>query len=157
MTVTSLNGVARTLAIVVELFVGLLAMIARARGITWLLRLLYGCSRRSNSQNIELILELKGYKTSFFSNQLVYSSIKRGRRNAIKKLTSDGFKVLVKWHKEFIETKFISNGSILLSILWGQFGPKLSEADHSSHWWIALVLAWVDVIQPLIDISWICE
>ena len=33
-TVTSLNGVARTLAIVIELFVGLLATIARARGIT---------------------------------------------------------------------------------------------------------------------------
>ena len=33
-TVTSLNGVARMLAIVEELFVGLLATIARARGIT---------------------------------------------------------------------------------------------------------------------------
>ena len=32
--ITSLNGVARTLAIVAELFVGLLATIARARGIT---------------------------------------------------------------------------------------------------------------------------
>ena len=32
--ITSLNGVARTLAIVAELFVGLLAMIARVRGIT---------------------------------------------------------------------------------------------------------------------------
>ena len=32
--ITSLNGVARTLAIVLELFVDLLAMIARARGIT---------------------------------------------------------------------------------------------------------------------------
>ena len=32
--ITSLNSVARTLAIVIKLFVGLLAMIARARGIT---------------------------------------------------------------------------------------------------------------------------
>ena len=33
-TVTNLNGVARMLAIVAKLFVGLLATIARARGIT---------------------------------------------------------------------------------------------------------------------------
>ena len=33
-TITSFNGVARTLAIVAELFVGLLTMIARAKGIT---------------------------------------------------------------------------------------------------------------------------
>ena len=33
-TITSLNGVARTLAVVAELFVSLLATIARARGIT---------------------------------------------------------------------------------------------------------------------------
>ena len=32
--ITSLNSVARTLAIVIKLFVGLLEMIARARGIT---------------------------------------------------------------------------------------------------------------------------
>ena len=116
--VTSLNGVAKTLAIVAELFVGLLAMIARAREITWLLRLLYRWSRRSNSQNIELILGLKGCKMSFFSNQLVHISIKRGSRTAIKKLTSNGLKILVKWNQEFIEAKFITNGSILLSILW---------------------------------------
>ena len=118
MTITNLNGVARTLAIVAELFVGLLVKIAKARGITWLLSLLYGWSRRSNSQNIEFILGLKGCKTSFFSNQLVHSSIKRGMRTVIKKLTPNGLKVLVKWHQEFIEAKFISNGSILLSILW---------------------------------------
>ena len=33
-TITSLNGVARMLAIVTKLFVGMLAMIAKARGIT---------------------------------------------------------------------------------------------------------------------------
>ena len=95
-TITSLNGVARTLAIVTKRFVSLLAMIARARGITRLLRLLYRRSRRSNGQNIELILGLKGCKASFFSNQLIHNSIKRGKRTAIKKLTSNGLKVLMK-------------------------------------------------------------
>ena len=118
MTLTSFNGVARTLAIVAKIFIGLPATIARARGITWLLRLLCGWSRRNNRQNIKLLLGLKGCKMSFFSNLLVYSSIKRRRRTVIKKLTLNGLKVLVKWHQEFIEAKFISNGSILLSILW---------------------------------------
>ena len=86
MTVTSLNGVARTFAITVELFVGLLVTISKAKEITRLLRLLYEWSRRSNSQNIELIMGFKGCKTSFFSNQLVHSNIKRGSRTAIKKL-----------------------------------------------------------------------
>ena len=45
---------------------------------------------------VELILGLKGGKTSFFSNQLVHSSIKRERRIVIKKLTPNGLKVLVK-------------------------------------------------------------
>ena len=52
--------------------------------------------RRSNSQNIKLIMVLKGYKMSFFSNQLIHNSIKRGRRTAIKKLTSDGLIGIVK-------------------------------------------------------------
>ena len=62
-------------------------------------------------------MSLKGCKTSFFSNQLVHSSVKRGSRTAIQKLTSNGFKVLVEGHQEFIEAKFIFDGSILLSIL----------------------------------------
>ena len=76
--VTSLNSVARMLAIVVELFVGLFVTIAGARCIKpWLRRLLCGRSKRINRQNIMLILGLKGSKTSLFSNQLIYSSIKR--------------------------------------------------------------------------------
>ena len=116
--VTILNSVVRTLAIVTEIFVGLFVMIARAKGIKpWLQRLLCRGSRRSSSQNIKLILGLKGCKTSFFSNQFIYSSIKRERMTTIKKLTSDGLIVIVKWHQEFVETKFILNSSILLSIL----------------------------------------
>ena len=61
---------------------------------------------------------MKGCKMSFFSDQLIYSSIEKGSRTAIKKLTSDGLIVIVKWHQEFIETKFILKSSILLSILW---------------------------------------
>ena len=116
--ITSLNSVARMLAIVAELFVGLLATITKARGLKpWLQRLLCGGSKESSSQNIKLILGLKGCKTNFFSNQLIYSNIKRRRRTTIKKLTMDGLIVVVKWHQKFIEMKFILNSSILLSIL----------------------------------------
>ena len=109
---------AKTLAIVAELFVGLLATIAKARGLKpWLQRLLYGGSKESSSQNIKLILGLKGCKTNFFSNQLIYSNIKRGKRTTIKKLTMDRLIVIVKWHQKFIEMNFILNSSILLSIL----------------------------------------
>ena len=132
---------------------------------TWLCRLLCGMRRRSNSQNIKLIMVLKGYKMSFFSNQLIYNSIKRGRRTAIKKLNSDGLIGFVKWHQEFIKSKFILNGSILLSILWAcpSWIRKVSLVPNEAKLIIVVIdrlpwfIAWTDAIQPLTDISWIRE